>query len=29
MEVVTAIWNTSYVGNFFQISMDFELFKRS
>jgi hypothetical protein len=28
MEVWNTIWNTFYVGNFFQISMYFELIKR-
>jgi hypothetical protein len=27
MEVENSIWNTFYVGNFFQISMDVELIK--
>jgi hypothetical protein len=29
MEVGNSIWNTSHVGNFFQISTDFELIKGS
>jgi hypothetical protein len=28
MEVGNQIWNTPHVGNFFQISMDFELIQR-